>query len=168
MHECRKWPASLSHPDNDGPQQEVWTEMAPRYRMRRIGDHGVHQLPSLEGWLIGEWPSDDGGLQLAQPDCNLFLYALCEITPEWLASAKNPSEVFVLHGPSLGIPPDSRDAVLRRQKRTAPSDTLHPQFSQAPIACAATLAYLCPARSRPRSAWSCDFTEHPALSVIFR
>ncbi|MGH3798532.1 MAG: hypothetical protein ACRDTD_00070 [Pseudonocardiaceae bacterium] len=35
-----------THPDNNSPQQEVWTEHALSQGMRRIG-HGVHQLPNL-------------------------------------------------------------------------------------------------------------------------
>jgi hypothetical protein len=53
--------ALLTHPDNDTPQQEVWTEHALTQGMQRIG-HGVHQLPNLDGWLIAERPRDGGGL----------------------------------------------------------------------------------------------------------
>lgn len=46
--------------------------------MQRLG-RSVHELPNLDGWLIVEWPRDGGGLQLQQPDGNLFVYALCEL-----------------------------------------------------------------------------------------
>jgi hypothetical protein len=94
--------ALWTHPDNDTPQQEVWTELALSHGMQRIGDHGVHQLPNLDGWLIAEWPRD-GGLQLQQPDGNLFVYALCEVPPTWIAAARQHQWVLVLHGPNLGL-----------------------------------------------------------------
>lgn len=107
-----------THPDNDSPQQEVWTEQALLHGMRRIGDHGVHQLPNLDGWLISEWPHDGGGLPLQQPDGNLFVYALCELDPAWTAAAQHYHEVLVLHGPRLGlrVPHDRADA--EHQRRT--------------------------------------------------
>jgi hypothetical protein len=120
--------ALWTHPDNDTPQQEVWTEHALSQGMRRIGDHGVHQLPNLDGWLIAEWPRDGGGLQLQQPDDNLFVYALCELDPAWTAAAQQHHEVLVLHGPNLGLrfPPDRADAELqsRMELATARKDGL--------------------------------------------
>jgi len=65
-----------THPDNPGPRQEIWTDRALSQGMGRIGT-GVQRLPSLDGWLMAEWPGDGGGLQLQQPDGRLFVYALC-------------------------------------------------------------------------------------------
>jgi hypothetical protein len=80
----------------------------------------VHQMPSLDGWLIAEWLRD-GGLQLQQPDGNLFVYALCELDPAWIAAAQHYHEVLVLHGPNLDlrIPPDRADAEHRRRTELA-------------------------------------------------
>lgn len=112
--------ALQTHPDNDSPQQEVWTEHALSQGMRRIG-HGVHQLPNLDGWLIAEWPRDGGGLQLQQPDGNLFVYALCDLDPTWIAAAQHYHWVLVLHGPRLGlrVPLDLADA--KPQRTTEPA-----------------------------------------------
>ena len=112
--------ALLTHPDNDTPQQEVWTEHALTQGMRRIG-HGVHQLPNLDGWLIAEWPRDGGGLQLQQPDGTLFVYALCKLDPAWTAAAQHYHEVLVLHGPRLGlrVPRSQADADHQRANELA-------------------------------------------------
>ncbi|MGH3845953.1 MAG: hypothetical protein ACRDS0_31715 [Pseudonocardiaceae bacterium] len=56
--------------------------------MQRLGP-GVRQLPNLDGWLIAEWPRDGGGLQLQQSDGNLFVYALCDLDPIWIAAAQH-------------------------------------------------------------------------------
>ncbi|MEU5987608.1 hypothetical protein ABZ806_01385 [Spirillospora sp. NPDC047418] len=111
--------ALWTHPDNNAPQQEVWTQHALSQGMRRIGDHGVHQLPSLDGWLIAQWPRDGGGLQFQQPNGHLFVYALCELAPAWITAAQHYGEVLVVHGPNLGlrIPADHTDA--EHQRRTA-------------------------------------------------
>lgn len=76
--------------------------MALQYGMERIG-HGVTRVPNLEGWAIGEWPSDGGGLQLQQPDGELFVYERCEVPPSWIAAAERTEWVLVLHGPNLGL-----------------------------------------------------------------
>ena len=70
------------------------------------------------GWLIAEWPRESGGLQLQQPDGNLFVYTLCEVAPAWTAAAQHYGWVLVLHGPRLGlrVSADLADAV---QQRTA-------------------------------------------------
>ena len=94
--------ALMTHPDTDGPQQEVWTTQAAALGMHRIGT-GVFQLPNLDGWLIAEWPDDQGGLQLQQPNGSLFVYALCPLEPAWLAAARHYDRVLVLHGPNLGL-----------------------------------------------------------------
>ena len=94
--------ALWTHPDNPGPRQEVWTEMALAKGMLQLG-RGVRKLPNLDGWLIAEWPRDNGGLQLQQPDGNLFVYALCDLTPAWTTAAQHYGEVLVLHGPQLGL-----------------------------------------------------------------
>jgi hypothetical protein len=91
-----------THPDNPGPRQEIWTEQALSQGMGRIGT-GVQRLPSLDGWLIAEWPEDGGGLQLQQPDRTLFVYALCEVDEAWTEAARKYGEVLVLHGPRLGL-----------------------------------------------------------------
>jgi hypothetical protein len=103
--------ALWTHPDNDTPQQEAWTEQALSEGMQRIG-RGVHKLPNLDGWLIAEWPRDTGGLQLQQPDGNLFVYALCDLASGWIAAAEHYHAVLVLHGPQLGlrVPPNVADA----------------------------------------------------------
>jgi hypothetical protein len=105
--------ALWTHPDNDTPRQEAWTELALSQGMRRIDD-AVQKLPNLDGWLIAKWPRDGGGLQLQQPDGNLFVYALCKLDPEWIAAAQQYS--WVLHGPRLGlrVPPERVDVEQRR------------------------------------------------------
>ncbi|MGH3764777.1 MAG: hypothetical protein ACRDTX_06460, partial [Pseudonocardiaceae bacterium] len=80
--------ALWTHPDTDTPQQEAWTENALMQGMQRLGP-GVRQLPNLDGWLIAEWPRDGGGLQLQQSDGNLFVYALCDLDPIWIAAAQH-------------------------------------------------------------------------------
>jgi hypothetical protein len=102
--------AMWTHPNNPGPRQEVWTEHALSHGMRRL-NRGVRKLPNLDGWLIAEWPRDGGGLQLQQPDGNLFVYALCDLAPEWIADAQQYGWVLVLHGPQLGlrVPADRAD-----------------------------------------------------------
>ncbi len=112
--------ALLTHPDNDTLQQEVWTEPALTHGMQRIG-HGVHQLLNLDGWLIAEWPRDGGGLQLQQPDGNLFVYAQCDLDPTWIAAAQHYHWVLVLHGPrlGLGVPPNQADAEHQRTTELA-------------------------------------------------
>ena len=89
--------------------------------MRRIGAPGVRQLPNLDGWLIAEWPRDGGGLQLQQPDGNLFVYALCEVGPAWTAAAQDYGEVLVLHSPHLGlrVPPGRAGAEYQRRTELA-------------------------------------------------
>jgi hypothetical protein len=111
------WTYPASANNNDSRQQEVWTAQALSLGMRRIGDHGVRRLPSLDGWLIAEWPRDGGGLQLQQPDGNLFVYTLCELDPAWIAAAQQHHEVLVLHGPRLGlcVPSDRSDAEHQRR-----------------------------------------------------
>jgi len=111
--------ALWTHPDNDTPQQEVWTEQALSQGMQRIG-HGVHQLPNLDGWLIAEWPRDGGGLQLQQPDGNLFVYALCDLDPIWIAAAQQYHWVLVLHVPRLGlrVPPGQENTDTEHQRTT--------------------------------------------------
>jgi hypothetical protein len=113
--------ALWTHPDNDTPQQEAWTEHALSQGMQRIG-RGVRKLPNLDGWLIAEWPRDGGGLQLQQPDGNLFVYALCDLDPAWIAAARHYGWVLVLHGPQLGlrVPPNLADA---EQQRATELDT---------------------------------------------
>ncbi|WP_327586961.1 hypothetical protein OHA25_08110 [Nonomuraea sp. NBC_00507] len=84
---------------------------SPRHRRQRAPPpqqpgtpvRGVHQLHNLDGWLIAEWPRDGGGLQLQQPDGNLFVYALCDLDPKWIAAAQHYNWVLVLHGPRLGV-----------------------------------------------------------------
>lgn len=98
-----------THPDNDPPRREVWTEHALLRGMRRIG-HGVQRLPDLDGWLVARWPHDGGGLQLRQPDGNLFVYALCELDSAWVAAARRYQWVLVLHGPRLGLRVPGRSA----------------------------------------------------------
>jgi hypothetical protein len=112
--------ALWTHPDNDTPQQECWTEHALTQGMQRIG-HGVHRLPNLDGWLIAEWPRDGGGLQLQQPDGNLFVYALCDLDPTWIAAAQHYHWVLVLHGPRLGlrVPPSQAGAEHERTTELA-------------------------------------------------
>jgi hypothetical protein len=107
--------SSAAHADNDGPRQEVWTENALSQGMQCLG-HGVRKLPNLDGWLIVEWPREGGGLQLQQPDGNLFVYALCDLTAEWTTAARHYSWVLVLHGPELGlrVPADLADAEHER------------------------------------------------------
>lgn len=112
--------ALWTHPDNDTPQQEVWTEHALSQGMQRIG-RGVHKLPNLNGWLIAEWPRDGGGLQLQQPDGNLFVYALCDFDPAWIAAAQHYHWVLVLHGPRVGL------RVPSGQQNT---DTLHQRMTE--------------------------------------
>lgn len=87
--------------------------------MQRICD-GVHRLPNLDGWLIAEWPRDGGGLQLQQPDRNLFVYALCDLDPTWIAAAQHHHWVLVLHGPRLGLRvlPDQESADIEHQRST--------------------------------------------------
>ncbi|MGH3670953.1 MAG: hypothetical protein ACRDSH_09990, partial [Pseudonocardiaceae bacterium] len=116
--------AMWTHPDNDTPQQEVWTEHALTLGMERIG-HGVHQLPNLNGWLIAAWPRDGGGVQLQQPNGNLFVYALCDLDPTWIAAAQHYQWVLVLHGPRLGlrIPPSQPDAERQRTTELATART---------------------------------------------
>jgi hypothetical protein len=111
------WP----HPENPGPEQEAWTEQALSLGMQRIGDLGVRKLPNLDGWLIAEWPRDGGGVQLQQPDGNLFVYALCKVTPSWTTAARHSGEVLVLHGPSLGlrVPTGKADGEQRRRTERA-------------------------------------------------
>lgn len=113
-----------THPDNDTPPQEVWTEQALSLGMRHIG-HGVNNLSDLEGWLIAEWPRDGGGLQLQQPDGTLFVYALCEVDPTWLAAVRELGRVLVVHGPSLGlrVPSDHPDAEHERATALATART---------------------------------------------
>ena len=103
--------AMWTHPGNDTPPQEVWTEHALTRGMRRIG-LGVQQLPNLDGWLIAEWPRDGGGVQLQQPDGDLFVYALCDLDQAWVTAARHYHWVLVFHGPRLGlrIPPTQPDA----------------------------------------------------------
>jgi hypothetical protein len=112
--------ALWTHPDNDEPQQEVWTAQALSQGMQLIS-YGVSQLPNLDGWLIAEWSRDGGGLQLQQPDGNLFVYALCKIDPAWISAAQNYGEVLVLHGPRLGlrIPSSQTDFEHRRAAELA-------------------------------------------------
>lgn len=109
--------ALWTHPDNPTPRQEVWTELALSQGMQRIGV-GVRRLPNLEGWLLGEWPRDGGGFQLQQPDGNLFAYALCPLTPDWIAAAGHYGEVLVLHGPHLGLRPPSEHPEAGRGQAT--------------------------------------------------
>ncbi|ETA00170.1 hypothetical protein ThrDRAFT_03911 [Frankia casuarinae] len=113
--------ALWTHPDNPTPRQEVWTELALAQGMQRIGPLGVHRLPNLDGWLLGEWPRDGGGLQLQQPDGNLFVYALCTLPADWITAARHYGEVLVLHGPHLGlrIPSGDPDAEQRRATELA-------------------------------------------------
>ncbi len=85
--------ALWTHPDNPTPRQEVWTELALAHGMQRIGPRGVHRLPNLDGWLLGEWPRDGGGLQLQQPDGTLFVYALCALAADWIAAARHYATV---------------------------------------------------------------------------
>lgn len=103
--------ALWTHPDTGPERQEVWTEQALSLGMERIG-YGVHKMPNPEGWLIAQWPRESGGLQLQQPDGNLFVYALCGLDPAWLAAARRFRSVLVLHGPHLGlkVPDDHPDA----------------------------------------------------------
>jgi hypothetical protein len=112
--------ALFTHPDNNTPQQEVWTEHALTHGMRRIG-HGVHHLPNLDRWLIAEWPRDGGGLQLQQPDGNLFVYALYDLDPTWIAAAQQYHEVLVLHSSRLGlrVPPGHADTEHQRTTELA-------------------------------------------------
>src|ERR1035441_2882631 len=114
--------ALWTHPGNDGPQQEVWTEQALSQGMQRIGAPGVRQLPSLDGWLIAEWPRDGGGIQLQQPDGTLFVYALCQVAPAWTAAAREYAEVLVLHGPHLGLRVPAGRADAAHQRRTEVAD----------------------------------------------
>ncbi len=107
--------ALWTHPDNDTPQQEVWTEHALTQGMQRIGQ-GVHQLPNLDGWLIAEWPRDGGGLRLQQPDGKLFVYALCDLDQTWIAAAQHYHWVLVLHG--LRVPPDQENTDTEHQRTT--------------------------------------------------
>lgn len=91
-------------PVDDTPRQEVWTYMALAKGMERITlPPGVYQLPNLDGWVIGAWPRSGGGLQLQQPDGNLFVYAPCRVPRKWLTAARRYSWVLVLHGPRLGL-----------------------------------------------------------------
>ncbi len=101
--------ALWTHPETGTPQQEVWPEQALSEGMQHLAD-GVHQLPNLDGWLIAEWPHDGGGLQLQQPDGNLFVYPRCDPDPTWIATAQRYQWVLVLHGPQLGlrVPPARR------------------------------------------------------------
>lgn len=94
--------ALWTHPDTPGPRQEVWTEQALTCGMQRIRD-GVVQIPNLDGWLIAEWPRDDGGLQLQSPDGNLFVYTMERPDPAWVGEAQHWQQVVVLHGPRLGL-----------------------------------------------------------------
>jgi hypothetical protein len=111
--------ALWTHPDNPGPRQEVWTEQALSHGMQRIS-YGVSKLPNLDGWLIAEWPGDGGGLQLQQPDGNLFVYAPCEVDATWTSAARQYGEVLVLHGPQLGLRvPHGTSAVQRRRTELA-------------------------------------------------
>lgn len=89
--------------------------------MQLIRPLGVHQLPNLDGWLIAEWPREGGGLQLQQPDGNLFVYTLCTFGPAWIAAAQHYHEVLVLHGPRLGlrVPLDLADAEYQRTTELA-------------------------------------------------
>ena len=48
------------------------TEQPLSQGMQRIS-YGISKFRSLKGWLIGEWPDDGLGLQLAQPDGSLFV-----------------------------------------------------------------------------------------------
>jgi hypothetical protein len=107
--------ALWTHPDNPGPREEVWTATALSHGMQRLS-RGVRQLPNLDGWVIAEWPRDGGGLQLQQPDGNLFVYAVCDVDPEWADAARGYGSVLVLHGPQLGlrVPADLADADLVR------------------------------------------------------
>jgi hypothetical protein len=91
-----------AHPGNETTRQEVWTEHALSLGMQRLGLE-VRRLPSLGGWLIAEWPLQGGGLQLQQPDGQLFVYALCHLPPGWLDAARGYGSVLVLHGPQLGL-----------------------------------------------------------------
>jgi hypothetical protein len=111
-----------THPGNPGSRQEVWTQHALMQGMQRIG-LGVQKLPNLEGWLIAEWPDDDGGLQLQQPDGNLFVYALCQVDKAWTEAAQGSGEVLVLHGPRLGIKvPPARAELMEHHRRTELAD----------------------------------------------
>jgi len=103
--------AVWTHPGNDTPPQEIWTEHALRQGMQRIGP-GVQQLPNLDGWLIAAWPRDGGGVQLQQPDGNLFVYAPCDLDQAWVTAAQHYHWVLVFHGPRLGlrVPPTEPDA----------------------------------------------------------
>lgn len=94
--------ALWTHPDTAPEQQEVWTEQALSLGLGCIG-YGVQKLPNPAGWVIGRWPRESGGLQLQQPDGNLFVYALCKLEPAWLAAARHYHSVLVLHGPRLGL-----------------------------------------------------------------
>lgn len=94
--------ALWTHPETPGPRQEVWTEQALTHGMQRIRD-GVVEIPNLDGWLVAEWPRDDGGLQLQSPDGNLFAYTVERPTPSWMVAAQKWQQVVVLHGPQLGL-----------------------------------------------------------------
>lgn len=86
----------------DGPQQEVWTEQAVLKGTPRLGE-GVYHVPTLPDWDLAEWPDQGGGLQLQQPDGNLFAYAVRALEPEWLSAAHRCGGALVLHGPRLGL-----------------------------------------------------------------
>ena len=70
--------------------------------------------------MIAEWPRDGGGLQLQQPDGNLFVYALCDLDPIWIAAAQQYHWVLVLHVPRLGlcVPPGQENTDTEHQRTT--------------------------------------------------
>jgi hypothetical protein len=71
--------------------------------------------------MAARWRRTTATTTRRQPDGNLFVYALCDLDPTWIAAAQHYHWVLVLHSPrlGLGVPPSQDDAEHQRTTELA-------------------------------------------------